>query len=421
MSLAAPLQVENERNPETTPAAARAAVGLSGLFIRTSIVGGAEVMLYNLARGLAGIGVAGTFFVRRRADVDPLFLKVARNLRPPGRLDVEELGGPANRFIGEHVHVTEAARRMGLDAVLFPNYFTPPRRQPFRVVTVIHDLQYVHLPQHFSRRKRAWLRFAHRVTLRSADEVIAISACVREDIAHTYGLRRNVGLHVIPNPVDWDRFGADATEDAQAVTGGRPFVLSVASQYPHKNLETLIRAFDLARHDLRDHRLVLAGQLGHRLRGVVQGRDLQDLIRERGLSNEVVLTGHVSEALLGSLYRRTDLFVLPSLFEGFGMPAVEALGLGVPTLTTRRTSLPEVTLGKAAYTDDPTSPVELAARMVEMVRERSRFVPSPETMASLRAHYDPRRIAREYLRVMIGASPGKADDTAPGGRAGGSV
>ncbi|RPJ83356.1 MAG: glycosyltransferase family 1 protein, partial [Acidobacteria bacterium] len=378
-------------------------VGVSGLFIRTGTVGGAEFMVYNLTRGLAAEGASTTLFVRRARDLDAGFLS---RLPAPGNdgLALSEIASARNRFIAEQRVLPRLAREAALDVVLFANYFTPLARQPFRTVTIVHDLQYVHLPRNFSFRKRAWLRFAHRATLRYADEVVVISHAVRDDMLRTYGAKWRAKLHVIPNPIDWDRFENEPAEGVERITGGKPYVLSVASHYPHKNLRTLVRAFAIARRHLPEHRLVLAGQIGNRLRGVVLDGDLGDVIRSHGLSDSVVVSGHVTDPVLGALYRGADLFVLPSLFEGFGMPAVEALGMGLPTLTSACTSLPEVTLGKASYVDDPMDAQAWTARIVEMVRNRSSYVPDAATVADLRDRCAPRQVARQYLRVLSGES-----------------
>src|SRR5262249_52377822 len=147
----------------------------------------------------------------------------------------------------------------------------------------------------------------------------------------------------------------------QTFTAGRPYILCAAVDRPPKNLATLIRAFAHLRKKFPDHRLVLAGQLRSEDRTWRQRSQsvesklpgAMDLITELGLSEHVVLTGFIPDAELGVLYRGAALFVLPSLFEGFGMPAVEALAMGAPTLVSDLPVLREVTLNAAHYIADP--------------------------------------------------------------------
>ena len=291
--------------------------------------------------------------------------------------------------------------RGGLAALLYANYFTPPRHLPLRTATVIHDLQYRHLPHNSSVRRRVWLSVAHRATLRYADAVIVPSQFVRDDILNSYGASHESKVRVIPNPISWDRFGASAPSLSPA-EHQRPYILSVASHYDHKNLETLIKAFALVSRRLPEYRLVLSGQLRHNLQGTKRRstQSLPQLVDELGLGAKVVIRGHVADETLGSLYRHAELFVLPSLFEGFGIPPVEALGMGIPTLTTRCTALPEVTLGKASYVDDPLNRDELASKVIEMITNRLAFVPSAEDIRSVREYYCHTRIARDYFNAL---------------------
>jgi glycosyltransferase involved in cell wall biosynthesis len=306
----------------------------------------------------------------------------------------------SNRFIAG----AAGLRRVRARSILCPNYFTPPGLSPAggRVVTVIHDLQYRHFPEFFSRRKRVWLRTAHANTLRRSDRVVAISEFVAADITASYGDRWRSKLTVIPDPVSWSRFETATTAalspSIRRIVANRPFVLSVAANYPHKNLDRLVEAMAILRKAprFRDVALVLAGQLAQGLVGTRNGRP------ELPSNEWVVPTGYVSDAALGALYRRATAFVLPSLFEGFGMPAVEALGLGLPVVASRTTAIPEATRGLARLLDDPTDAQQMAHVIGEVLGEPERWAPSTSDVASLRQAYDPSRVADRYLEALLG-------------------
>jgi glycosyltransferase involved in cell wall biosynthesis len=312
-------------------------------------------------------------------------------------VEFRELRGPGNRFT--RITASLQGQLAQHEAVLFTNYFTAPfprtKRRP-RFVTVIHDLQYLHLPANFSRRKRAWLRAAHESTLRLADRTVTISDHVRGDVLHRYGHRwagRTVAIH---NPISWTRFDTD--DGMPEGLGGGPVVLAVAAQYPHKNLGTLVAAFTEMRRRGRhlDAKLVLAGQLGAGLSGVAWTDSLDGPIERGGLRDVVLETGYVDDRRLGALYRRASVFAFPSLFEGFAMPPIEAMGFGLPVLTSRRASIPEVTLGLATYVEDPLNPVEVADRLIEMLDDPAKWRPTPATVDRIRQAYDPVRIAERY-------------------------
>jgi glycosyltransferase involved in cell wall biosynthesis len=362
----------------------RAAV--SAEFVRAGQVGGTEQALIYVLRGLAA----------NLAEGDQL-LVIGESLgNPVPGATVLPAPRPARpRFLQETL--SHWALGETCDAYYFPNYFTPPVRR-CRVITTIPDLQYLHLPENFSRRKRAWLAAAHRLTLRRADVVTVYTACVREDIRSRYGESAASKVVVLPIPVDWERFGVNAHPRPT----GRPYVLTVASHYRHKNLATLVRAFRMVREREPDVHLVMAGQLGARLIGVRQAEDVRELIRRSRLEDHVRVTGYVTDSELGALYRGASVFAFPSVFEGFGLPPVEALGIGLPVITTRCTSLPEVTRGLADYVDDPFDAEELAAQIVRRLRDGAR--PSGEAVANLRSYYDPGRLGRRLSDLFAGGS-----------------
>ena len=372
---------------------------ISGHFVLAGQVGGAEQMLYNLMRGLRQNGEAFELVLS-----DPYRLEQAfrGELTEAMKRRITVSGGSGPRFVAEQRACLD--RRLRAEATLFPNYFTPPLvpRRFGRTVTVIHDFLYRHFPQYAKPRKRLWLRFAHRLTFRNADAVVVLSDFVRQDAIRVYGERARRKLVVIPNPISWDRLEDSDTRPPS----GRPYILTVAAHYPHKNLETLLSAFALVRSRLADVDLVIAGQRRSQLLGTLAGGgDLEQQVERLGLSESVRFTGHVGDRELAALYRHAALFAFPSLFEGFGMPPVEALGLGLPTLTTRCASLPEVTLGKASYVDRPRDVEEWAERLQAMLEHRGDFEVSPETVAALRERYAPARIGKLYADVLLNRDP----------------
>lgn len=295
----------------------------------------------------------------------------------------------------------------GFDALFFPNTFTPPIVRAQRAVTVIHDLQYRNLPEHWPIAKRAWMRACHEITLRRCDTVVAISQWVKDDILKHYGQRWESRVRTIWNPVSLERFNQAAE---QSFTHGRPYILCTAVDRPAKNLSTLIRAFAMVREKFPDHCLVLSGQLrsaDRTWRSRSQALESRlpsavELVNDLGLSNDVILTGFITDAKLGALYRGAALFVLPSLFEGFGMPAVEALALGVPTLVSGLPVLREVTLDRAHYIDHPLDANETAARIIEVLQAGDSARPAPELCDDIRERFAPVTIARQYLDAMLG-------------------
>jgi glycosyltransferase involved in cell wall biosynthesis len=238
--------------------------------------------------------------------------------------------------------------------------------------------------------------------------VVAISEVVRADILKQYGAKWESRVHTIHNPIALDRF--DVVADIGQFTHGRPFIMCVAMDRPQKNLHTLIRGFDRIKDRFPDHLLVMAGQL-RRLRPDRHekadeiARDMpstEDLVASLGLQDRVVVTGFVSDAQLGALYRGASAFVLPSLFEGFGMPAAEALALRTPTIVSDLPVLREITFGGARFLEKLSCDAELAERICDVLVNVEAARPSPSLAEKIRCHYAPKTIARRYYDLMVG-------------------
>lgn len=370
-------------------------LGFSALFIRPGQVGGAETMVHNLLQGLSSI--------ERSGDKVRVFTNQPMGLSSGDGIDISILpsGIFPNRFLQETFHLPFVAHEC--DTFLFPNYFTPPITPGERTATVIHDLLYLHFPENFSRRKRLWLRASHELTLHSADVVVAISEFTKRELLDTYGYKFDDKIHVIHNPVSWDRY--DSTNADLRTQGDNPFVespyiLSVAAHWPHKNLETLIRGYALLRKQRPELHLVLVGQRSNNLVGISRRNHLDDLITELDLDNDVHMTGFIPDKVLGQWYRHASLFVFPSLFEGFGMPPIEALGMGLPVLTTNCGALAEVTQGLATMLHNPTDTDEMCSMMLEMLRSPDLYRPSPADQARVRRQFAPSAVAQAYYDLL---------------------
>lgn len=368
---------------------------LSAHFLDPGRVGGAEHMLTNLINGFSRVN--DTFAVLSSSELQ-INQEIKQTILASDKIKLlcKNFLGP--RFIQEQLCFL--ALNSTSDAIVFPNYFTPPYipRRFGKIITVIHDLQYLHYPNNFSFLKRIWLYLSHQISLRRADHIVAISQCVRDDLIRFYGPQFSKKISVIHNPISWERF---SRRTGFCPLDGSPYILSVAAQYPHKNLITLIRAFSLITNKFPDHKLVLIGQLHSGLKGVTsEGLDLKGVIKDLKLSDKVHVLGYIDTDLLGEYYRNADIFVFPSVFEGFGMPPVEAMGFGCPTIVSKLTSLPEVTMGMASYIESPLSPVEWSAKIDQILTNRDAFSLSFDQVKKIRSTYSPENISLQYMDLI---------------------
>ena len=240
--------------------------------------------------------------------------------------------------------------------VLHVSYVAPPVVACPTVVTV-HDLSYLAYPRSLSPWARFMLTALVPLSTRRAARVIAVSAFTRQDLVTRYGLRAEKisVIHEAAGPAF--RVVDDARRQRLPARVTEPFVLAFGNLEPRKNLARLIEAFaTIAREPAMTAKLVLVGNA----KG--EAGALERLVEQHGLRERVVFTGFVTEDRLVLLYNRAAVFVYPSIYEGFGLPPLEAMACGCPVVASSVTAMPEV-LGDAALLVDPTSTLALAEAM----------------------------------------------------------
>jgi glycosyltransferase involved in cell wall biosynthesis len=230
----------------------------------------------------------------------------------------------------------------------------PPAGDGQKLVVTVHDLAFLAVPWCFPRQWRQMYRMGLRAAVRRADAIVTPSRSTAEDLLSRTKVDPS-RVHVIPLAAALPASGVDPDPALARLKIPRPYILSVGTLEPRKNLVRLVRAYRRLATTGVPHALVLAGPLGwHR----------QALLRELALAGpgDIVLTGRVTSDDIDALYRRADLFVYPAIYEGFGLPVLEAMARGVPTISSSTTSLPEVA-GDAAVGVHPGSIREIEAGM----------------------------------------------------------
>jgi glycosyltransferase involved in cell wall biosynthesis len=242
----------------------------------------------------------------------------------------------------------------GLDVVHYPVTIPIPRVEGAARVVSLNDVQHHELPEFFSAPERQFRRLAYDRAARRADEVLTLSEHARGQIVERLGIpaERVTAIHCA---VDHDRFRPERDQHDAALAAKLPgrFLLYPANLWPHKNHERLLRAFAAA--GVADLDLVLTGQTYERpLPGPPNPR--------------VRHLGHLPFERLPALYRRATALVFPSLFEGFGMPLVEAMASGCPVLASDRGAIAEV-CADAALRFDPTDEEAIAEAIRRVVAD----------------------------------------------------
>lgn len=242
-----------------------------------------------------------------------------------------------------------------------PDVLAGERPANLRHVVTVYDLSIWMHPEFFTREALSYFQDVPE-TLKRADHLITISRAVREDLIRVFRIPEERTSMVYPG-LDKSRFRPGEAGEGIILHQYRlrkPYVLFVGTLEPRKNVVRLVEAFHLIAPRNPDLTLVLAGQKGG-LSGPIFQR-----IRDLGLENRVIHLGYAKAADLPALYVGASLFVYPSLYEGFGMPILEAMACDCPVIASSTSSLPEVA-GDAALLVDPEKTDELAAAMEEVV------------------------------------------------------
>ncbi|MDP1833382.1 MAG: glycosyltransferase family 1 protein [Candidatus Moranbacteria bacterium] len=221
------------------------------------------------------------------------------------------------------------------------------RRKKMKTVITIHDLAFKYFPEHFPAKDLRKLNFFADYSIRAADKIIAISEATKKDILKLYPGIRAEKIKVIYHGFSPDVFSQprDAAREAEikkksGITGN--YIIYIGAIQPRKNLKTLIKAFEILKSRAQENgssddlELLIVGEKAWLSEGTVK------MARQSRFADDIKMPGRLRFDDLGHLCRGAGVFVFPSLYEGFGIPVLEAMAAGVPVICADNSSLPEV-------------------------------------------------------------------------------
>ena len=354
-------------------------------FIKKGQIGGAEEMAYNLVKALADSAIIDVYlnnkeslsadFVRFCQKKEVNFILISKNY---------------SRFFLELLFPI-IFRKKKYDLVLHLNYFMTPFSFLIakKVFTVIHDLQYLHLRNNFPFIKRVWLYLNHINSLLFSSSVIAISDFVLDDINKKFSFLPMKKVFRLYNIID---FNPSKYEKSKVEKVVKKYALCISANYQHKNINTLINAFQKSNLN-KTHSLVLIGQRSENLLGFhskVTTKNCED--------GKIIFTGYIKEKEKLDYIRNCDLFCFPSLFEGFGMPVVEAMKFNKPILCSDIKVLREISNNTCNYVGKPHLIDSWVEKLNEYLNESDSFK-SGEYQDVL-DRYSKKTIARELVNRL---------------------
>ncbi len=337
-------------------------IGINALYLLPGKVGGSETYVRNLVKWLLRAAPSNEYVVFINRESAGVFEGLA-----PGAKIVEcpiNATNRALRILWEQIALPFQAARHGLDILLSAG-MTAPFFSPVPSVVVIYDLQHINQPENFNRWYLFFLKSIIYLSAKRSAGVITLSRKSKEDIERYYNIRPgNIGVTYMASDSEafYKRSAAEVASVRKKYALPESFILYIASSLPHKNYIRLLTAFKSVRGTLRGTKLVLTGARDY-------GHDaIAAKISELGLTDDVILLGWLPFEDIPLIYSASELFVFPSLHEGFGIPVVEAFACGVPVVCSNIEPLVEVA-GGAAYLVDPLSQDDMARGMLKVIMD----------------------------------------------------
>jgi len=378
-------------------------IGVNALYLLPGKVGGSEVYVRNLVKWLPRAGRGDEFVVFANRESKGVFEEV------PGVVKVVNCAvNAANRparILYEQTVLPYLAAKHRLDALISAG-MTGPFVSTVPSFTMIYDLQHVNQPQNFGKLYLVFLRSIIYMSAKRADAVLTLSEKSKRDILKHYNMT--------PDRVDVTYLASDKKSFSKKGPGeiarvrkkyGLPpsFVLYIASSLPHKNYERLFDAFKTVKQERAGLKLVLIGARDY-------GHDvIKKKIDELGLAEDVVFLGWLPFEDIPVIYSAADLFVFPSLHEGFGIPVLEAMACGVPVVCSNIEPLDEVA-GDAARLVDPRQASSIAEGMLDVLENNALHERLVKAGMKRAASFSWEKTARDTLKAIsahIGKGAGK--------------
>ena len=372
-------------------------IAIDLLWLRPGKVGGTESYIRNLLDGFMNLEEDFDFTLLVSLDNADTFRKYEEDKRY--HLLVADIRSEniAKRILWQNAFQNRLLRKHGFKKCFEPVYCKPWFNGGIQYTCVIHDLQALHYPQYHPFHEVAYSRLCWRMDVMNAARIVAISNWVKTDIEKKYHRK---DIQVIYNPILVKESETADFEQLQKKYNieQKQFFYTVSQMIPHKNLQTLIGVMEqIVNEKSRQEqnrfgdgvdglpdKLLISGVNGN------AAEELKKQIMDKGLQDAVILTGFVSNEERNSLYQNCHTFLFPSVFEGFGMPPVEAMLFKTRVVTTKCTSIPEVTRGKAVYVENPYDIGEWIRKIMGVKEQKTVDFDL----------YAPELIAKQYLAFL---------------------
>lgn len=364
-------------------------IAIDLLWVKPQKSGGIEAYIRNLLDGLLSLDSNDKYILLVARDNELTFNKYIEDCRFQKIICNVNSSNIKKRILWQNLRLEKILLKNKIDVFFEPVYSKPLTfSKKIKYITTIHDLQALHYPEYFSKFKYLWMKYSWKYAINTSNKVITISNFVKEDMIEKYSINPNK-IEVIYNPivVSKELVDFEVIKEKYSIDY-KSYYYTVAQLLPHKNLETLINVIRCIKSNNINlpQKLLITGINGKSI------NVLMELINKYDLQENIIFTGYISDEEKNTLYKNCNVFLFPSIFEGFGMPPVEAMILGAKVITTKYTSLYEVTQGKACYVDNPYK--------IEEWMEQILNIQTAENITLDYSIYGKKIIAQKYLGVF---------------------
>lgn len=366
-------------------------IGIDLLWVRHGMNGGTETYINNILMGFQHFAPDKYTFHLYVAEANKeefsLYIDNKRFVEHVCNCDSTN---QMKRVLWESFNLNKIGRINKIDLWYYPVYsrpFWPPKDIPN--VTVIHDLQGLHYPEYFSRIRNIFFRAMWKKDTKTATRIVTVSNFCKKDIVKHYhiSVQKVKAIYPVLN-VEGETTDFEVLQRKYGIEKNN-YYYTLSSLAKHKNLITLLKAFKYLKENGKNYKLVITGVK------INAANEIFEFIEKNHLTNNVIYTGYISNADRNALYANCRKFLFSSIFEGFGVPPIEASIRGVPVLTTNQASLKEVTMGMCDYVDDPFSVSEWAEKIPQ-----TGHVLSDEQKNTYRTSYGLETITKQYLKLF---------------------
>lgn len=367
------------------------ALAVDLMWLRPGKVGGTESYIRNLLDGFLSLEDEFHFVLLVSRDNKDTFEHYTKDDRftlleaPIGSANI------SRRILWQNAHQSRFLRKHGLRRCFVPVYCKPWFNRGVEYTCVIHDLMMMHYPKNHPFHEVAYSKLCWWMDVKNAHKIIAITNYVKNDITSRYGRK---DIKVIYNPIilKSEEIADFGLISKRYYLADKNYYYTIAQLIPHKNVKTLVSMMnELVNNEkykeLRlPRKLVITGINGN------AAKELVEQIKRQNLQDNIVLSGYLNNPERNTLYQHAHSFLFPSVFEGFGMPPVEAMYFGTPVVTTRCASIPEVTQEKAIYVSNPYD----AKEWIDKIQEVSGDFEKPDF-----TKYDAKMLSKNYLDELF--------------------